>query len=284
MNTVSIGDIQLIPVSDGKALPVSPSWPFPDVPHENWKDHGYSLNSEGLHTSNFGGFILRIREEIILVDTGLGPRPPKIFGNSPRQLPSNLKDIGIDPTEITSVFFTHLHFDHVGWALNEQGDAPFFKNARYIVSKSDWDYWGSCQDPSRTDHTNGFSINFEPLIDYGVLDFIEGEKLLTRGVKTLPTPGHTPGHMSLLLDSQGAAGVVTGDVFHSAAQFAEPDWSHRADVDPNLGRETRKLLLERLIPGVTIAVGHLEHGSNIGTVAIIDSCRYWRGFSSEQKA
>lgn len=84
--------------------------------------------------------------------------------------------------------------------------------------------------------------------------------------------------MSLLLESNGENGIITGDVFHSAAQFAEPEWSHRADVDPAMGIETRKRLLERLFPGMTIASGHLEHGRNIGTVEIIEGRRYWRGF------
>jgi len=76
----------------------------------------------------------------------------------------------------------------------------------------------------------------------------------------------------------GENGIITGDVFHSAAQFAEPEWSHRADVDPAMGIATRKRLLERLFPGMTIASGHLEHGRNIGTVEIIEGRRYWRGF------
>jgi len=278
MITVSIGEIEVTAVTDGEAPPVAPSWPFPNVSAAMWENYHYALDGQGLHKSNFGAFIIRIKNTVILVDTGLGPHPPEKYGDPPSKLPEAITGAGVSLEEVNMVFFTHLHFDHVGWALTHDGSGPLFPNARYIASKTDWDYWKFCEDSSRLDHTNAFKNKIQPLDDFGVLELIKGETMLISGVRTLPTPGHTPGHMSLSLESKGASGVVTGDVFHSSAQFTQPDWSHRADVDPVKGRHSRKLLLERLVPGITIAAGHLEHGSNIGTVAIVESKRYWQSF------
>ena len=278
MDRIKIGDIELIAVTDGAAPPVSPSWPFPEVPENDWNSHRYALDSDGLHTSNFGCFVIRDKEATILVDTGMGSHPPERFGQPPALLPGSLLAAGVKPTDVTKVVFTHLHFDHVGWAFSKDRVYPFFPNARYVASRTDWEYWNTSTDDSRADHLKSFEFNVEPLSGLGVIDLVEGEQFLSGGIRTLPTPGHTPGHMSLFLESNGKKGVVTGDVFHSSAQFTNPDWSHRADVDPALGRKTRKQLLERFLDGMTIACGHLEHGSNIGTVAMVDENRYWRGF------
>lgn len=226
----------------------------------------------------FGALALRTPETTILVDTGLGPHPPERYGVPSAELPRSMATAGINPADISIVFLTHLHYDHVGWAMSEDGRSPIFSNARYVASKTDWDFWQDCVDPLRAEHVQVFKSRFAPLTRHSVLEFVEGEDVIAPGVQTLPTPGHTPGHMSLLLESDGMRGVVTGDVFHSAAQFAEPEWSHRADIDPDNARATRKNLLERLAPGMVIASCHLAHGSNVGTVAIIEGRRYWKGF------
>lgn len=278
MTTVRIGNIEIIPVTDGESSPVDPSWPFPAVPAAAWDHHRYALDHEGRHRSNFGSVVLRTAEATVLVDTGLGPHAPARFGTPPAELPQSLSAAGIPPSDISLVVLTHLHYDHVGWSMSQDGQTPFFPNARYVASKVDWDYWQTCEDPERAEHVATFRSRFAPLSQHGVLDFVEGEELVARGVRTLPTPGHTPGHMSLLLESDGEHGVVTGDVFHSSAQFAQPEWSHRADVDPDAARVTRRALLSRMAQGMVVASGHLPHGSNVGTVDIIDGRRFWRGF------
>lgn len=276
--SIRVGDIEIIPVTDGQAPPVEPSWPFPSVPVHAWDQHGYALDQHGKHRSNFGAMVLRTPVETVLVDTGLGPHAPARYGTPPGELPHSLKSAGVNPDEVSVVFLTHLHYDHIGWAMSETGAGPFFKNARYVASKTDWSYWQTCDDPARAEHSAAFKARFEPLYDQGKVELVDGEEAISAGVRTLPTPGHTPGHMSLLLESSGERGIVTGDVFHSAAQFAEPEWSHRADVDPEKARATRKLLLARMAPGVVIASGHLVHGSNIGTVDLVQNRKFWRGF------
>ena len=271
-----IGDIEITAITDGEASSVSHLWPFPDVPIDLWRQYPAALDDRNQHTSNFGTFVIQTNEDVVLVDTGLGPHPPAKFGEPPCMLPTEIKKAGIDEEDVTIVFFTHLHFDHIGWALNKDGLAPLFPKARYVVSQVELSYWQACRDINKSDHLVAFKKLVEPLNYFGVLDVFNGETELVPGVRTFPTPGHTPGHTSLLLESHGINGIVTGDVFHSSAQFTDPDWSHRADVDSEEARNTRKALLSQLVPGVTIAAGHLEHGFNIGTIAMTKNKRYWQ--------
>lgn len=271
-----IGDIEITAISDGEASSVSYLWPFPDVPIHSWDEYPEALDARNQHTSNFGAFVIQTKEDVILVDTGLGPNPPSRFGEPPCLLPTEIGNSGIQVEDVSTVFFTHLHFDHIGWALNINGRAPFFPKARYLVSQDEFSYWKTCKDSNKSDHLEAFKKFIEPLDSLDLLDVFDGETELVPGVRTFPTPGHTPGHTSLLLESNGINGMVTGDVFHSAAQFTNPDWSHRADVDPEQGCSTRKALLSQLVPGVIIAAGHLEHGFNIGTIAVIKNKRYWQ--------
>ena len=210
MLVAKIGKITITAVTDGAAPSVDPSWPFPKVPPALWGQHQYALDHKGLHKSNFGSFIIQVNDDIMLVDTGLGPRPPIKYGNPPSELPQSIKNAGYSLADINVVFFTHLHFDHVGWALNYDLSGPFFPNARYIASKSDWVYWESCKDMSRIDHIEAFKKTIHPLVNLGQLELIDGETTLLPGISALPTPGHTPGHMSLLLESNGDREIILG--------------------------------------------------------------------------
>ena len=284
MATVAkIGDIEIVAVTDGEAAPINPGWPFPNVPSEAWQDAGFALDHEGRHRSNFGAFVIRSRDATVLVDTGLGPGSWEVHapGADAGHLLDSLSAAGISPDSITCVVLTHLHFDHVGWnvkAGESNTPSPVFPRARYLGPRADWDYWQVSTDTASDHHRKAFSENVMPLQGLGVLELVTGEITVAPGVRTIPTPGHTPGHQSLLLESGAERGIVTGDVFHSSAQFTHPDWSHRADIDPARARKSRIGLLEKLLPDVTVASGHLVHGSNIGTVATVEGRRMWRAF------
>ena len=170
---------------------------------------------------------MRSGAETVLVDTGIGPDPPARFASRTGTLPASLADLGIRVEEVTTVVLTHLHFDHVGWAVSPDASSPTFANARYLVDRADWTHWESSRHPDRADHERAFRKRAFPLEELEVLQLIEGEVQVADGVRTLPTPGHTHGHQSVLLESGGERGIVTGDVFHSVLQFAEPGRSHR---------------------------------------------------------
>lgn len=284
MATVAkVGDVEIIAVTDGEAAPINPGWPFPNVPSAAWQDARFALDHGGQHRSNFGVFVIRSRDSIVLIDTGLGPGSWEVQAPNADagHLLDNLDAAGIDRDSIECVVLTHLHYDHVGWNVQvaESGSPePMFPRARYLAPRADWEHWQANSDPGAEHHRQAFRDSVMPLQELGVLELVTGEVTVVPGVRTLPTPGHTPGHQSIFVESGPERGIVTGDVIHSSAQFANPEWSHRADIYRVLARKSRRELLERMLPDVTIAAGHLAHGSNLGAVARVDGRRMWRAF------
>jgi len=106
---------------------------------------------------------------------------------------------------------------------------------------------------------------------------MKGERSITRELTALPTPGHTPGHMSLLITSRGERALVLGDVAHNPAQVYETDWVSRADMDPELTRHTRRALMERLErEEIIVAAGHFQ-APGFGRIVRLQGRRYWQG-------
>jgi glyoxylase-like metal-dependent hydrolase (beta-lactamase superfamily II) len=175
------------------------------------------------------------------------------------------------------VVMTHLHRDHVGWNLTTEGGrfVPTFPRARYWLSEKDWD---ACHHPDvqSTRFPNAPSCVW-PLADLGLVEFMRGEHSITKDLTAVPTPGHTPGHVSILVTSQGQSALVLGDAAHSPVQILEPDWVSRADMDPDLTRETRRALVDRLErESILVAAGHFE-APGYGRIVKLNGRRYWRG-------
>ena len=105
---------------------------------------------------------------------------------------------------------------------------------------------------------------------------MHGEHRLTRDLTAMPTPGHTPGHMSILITSQGERGLILGDAAHNPAQLQETDWVSRADMDPEVTRQTRRALVERLErEQIVVAAGHFP-APGFGKVLRLQGRRYWQ--------
>jgi len=142
------------------------------------------------------------------------------------------------------VLCTHLHVDHVGWnTMRVDGRwVPTFPNARYLFGRSEWEHW-SRELPGPDRDARDDSVR--PVLDSGLADLVATNHRITGEVSLQPTPGHTPGHVSVCIASRGEAAVITGDLMHHPVQCAEPDWANRFDVDPHAARRTRRAFLER---------------------------------------
>jgi glyoxylase-like metal-dependent hydrolase (beta-lactamase superfamily II) len=225
---------------------------------------------------NLASYLVRSSGRTILVDTGLGP-PPADAPNSPwGELLQALQSHGVHPQDIDMVVMTHLHRDHVGWNLQRQGAGytPTFPKARYWVSRKDWE---ACHRTEVRERFPNAPSCVWPLQELGLLELVEGEHVLTRELSALPTPGHTPGHMSILITSQGQRGLILGDAAHSPAQVQETEWVSRADMDPLQARITRRQLMERLArEGTLVAAGHFP-APGFGKVVTMQGRRYWQG-------
>jgi glyoxylase-like metal-dependent hydrolase (beta-lactamase superfamily II) len=277
-NIVRVGDVEIMMLSDGM-LEFDLCNFFPTIPESDWRPHDAHLTEAHTVRFNLGSYLIRADGRTILVDTGLGPRPkdtPDVpWGTLLRDFAAN----GVRPDEIDMVVLTHLHRDHVGWNLTDADGhwVPTFPRARYWLSTKDWE---ACHQPDvqPTRFPNAPTCVW-PLAGLGLVEFMQGEHTLTPTLTALPTPGHTPGHVSILITSRGERALVLGDAAHSPVQIEEPDWVSRADMDPDLTRQTRRALIERLErEQILVAAGHFQ-APGFGRVVRLDGRRYWRGVS-----
>ncbi|MDQ2968597.1 MAG: MBL fold metallo-hydrolase [Actinomycetota bacterium] len=185
----------------------------------------------------------------LLVDAGLGPEPRAFMPDADARLLAELARAGVSPDEVDLVVHTHLHVDHVGW----DGSFP---NARYIVSTDEWSYFMSEDSLAKRPHLRD---RVEPLRDAGSVVLVDGELEVASGVRLVPTPGHTPGHASVFIESEGEELVVLGDVVVHELQLADPDLVYVSDEDPELSAATRKQVLARLADeGTDVIAGHFR--------------------------
>jgi glyoxylase-like metal-dependent hydrolase (beta-lactamase superfamily II) len=233
---------------------------FPDATAVDWvaaeqADPG-AFGVDGNWNLNFHCFVVfGPGRPVMLVDTGVGPEgsPAASWAPVPGRLPEELAALGLDAADVDLVVQTHLHSDHVGWAVDSDG-VPMFPNARYVVQRDEVAALTADRSPL-LEHV------VEPLRVAGQLHEVEGRVQLVGGsdtVTAVPTPGHTPGHQSVRVESGAGQVVITGDVLVHAVQLINPDVSYRHEADQDLARETRKALLAQAADqGATLTTAHL---------------------------
>ena len=272
-NKLTIGDVEITSLSDG-LLEFDLCNFFPEIPEEDWKGQEAHLNTNQGVSFNLACFLIKSDGHTIAVDTGLGPKPTP---ETPwGELLNDMKAHGISPENVDMVVMTHAHRDHIGWnLLSKDGKyTPTFPNAQYYVSAKDWE---ACHDPALIeDRFPNAPECVWPLEDLGVLNLMENDHGITSEITALATPGHTPGHMSLLISSQGENGLVLGDVLHNTAQIENVDWVSRADIDPTQTRITRREMLDRLErDGIPVAAVHLA-SPGFGKIVRENGRRFWQ--------
>jgi glyoxylase-like metal-dependent hydrolase (beta-lactamase superfamily II) len=184
----------------------------------------------------------------VLVDTGLGPLPRAFMPDAGALLLDGLARLSVAPEDVDLVVHTHLHVDHVGW------DGAF-PSARYVVHQADLDFFLADESLAERPHLREKVV---PLFAAGRIDPVRAETELTAGVRVVPTPGHTPGHVSLLLESEGQTAAVLGDAVVHELQLAAPGLAYFSDEDAGRAAATRARLLEQLAETEpVVAAGHL---------------------------
>lgn len=176
---------------------------------------------------------IRTPQTQILVDTGLGQ------GIS--SLPQSLLMAGIEVNRIQHIVISHAHGDHVGGLVSTDGALPY-PHAQYHVWKEEWDSWNeAAQKPENAESVVRKSL----LAIQDRVHLIDHEHEFLPGIHAIHTPGHTPGHMALLIESQGERLLHVVDALHHPSQVAHPDWSPGFDFQPDVAAITRRKLLER---------------------------------------
>lgn len=184
---------------------------------------------QGEHPFTMTCLLIETAGQRILVDTGLGTLNPE----HKAQLPDHLKTAGVTPEQIDLVVLTHGHGDHLGGVVDDAGKL-LYPNAQHLMTQLEWDYW---QGPAKRPMTDR-SLN--PLADR--IKLIAPDAEIAPGVRAVPAPGHTPGHIGIRVESEGATLLHLVDAAHHPIQMLHPDWSPNFDADPVQAAATRRQL------------------------------------------
>ncbi len=249
---ITVGNCEIISVHD-LDLNFPSKMVFPNIAaadFDAYKDvYPTAFGPVGI-AADCGGYAIRSGGKTIIVDTGFGPGPIPMLGGLKGNMLADMKSKGIAPESVDIVVHTHLHVDHVGWNIDADGK-PTFPNARYYGPRADYDLF------SQEMGSNPHMSQVVPLKEMGRLELFDGEITLTPEVTTVLTPGHTPGHSSVLVNSGGEKILITGDLAHHPAQVDRTEWSPSFDSDPTLAAETRLKMFKQLeSEGTLAAFGH----------------------------
>ena len=225
----------------------------PDMlePHRDWLVPNYFSERNDKMALSIHSFVVESQGTTIVIDTCVGGQDKALPSDPdfPDRLDAAITG-GLDAVDI--VLCTHLHFDHVGWNMRtvDGQQVPTFPNARYLFAKVELEH-------TRTDdHMAVLEPSIDPLFDAGLADLIETDHVLTDEVRLIPTPGHTPGHVSVFIESEQATALITGDMAHTPLQFAVPELAASAfDVDSAQSTQTRRDIIERFADSDTLVLG-----------------------------
>ena len=242
----TVGAVDVTVISDG-TLTVPLSMTLPDIPAA---EAAALLTAHGLLA---GGAptptnvsLITSGNELVLIDAGSGGN----FQPTAGKLAENMEAAGVDTAKVTKVVFTHGHADHLWGAIDDFDDSERFANASYVISEPEWDFWTHPDTPTRVpDWLKGMARGSARILKRleGKIERRKDGERIADGVAYLETIGHTPGHMSVLVESGRERLLVGGDALsNSAVSFARPDWRWGTDYNADRAIATRRHLLDLL--------------------------------------
>jgi glyoxylase-like metal-dependent hydrolase (beta-lactamase superfamily II) len=231
--------------------------------HRHWLEPHLMDPESKLLVVSFHSYVVRTPRHTILVDTGAGnlkSRPDKLrFHMKEYPYLERLAAVGVSPEAVDLVLCTHLHVDHVGWNTRLQNGqwVPTFPRAKYLFGRKEWEHWQEVAKRPGNRVEGHHEDSVLPVIEAGQAVFVEADHEIEDGMWLEPSPGHTPGHVSVHLSGGGREAVIVGDMMNHALQVAEPDWSTCFCSDPGLASRTRRAFLERYAGTDTLVMpGH----------------------------
>ena len=193
----------------------------------------------------------------LVVDTCIGNDKPRSLNGGQAlatEFLTRLGEAGWTRDGVDTVVCTHLHVDHVGWntMLVDGKWVPTFPKARYLIGRTEHAHWSAEGDPEQQQI---LADSVQPIFDAGLVDLVEMDHRLSDEVRLIPTPGHTPGHVSVMIESKGQVAMITGDAVHHPSQLAHPDWSPPFDSDPVASAVMRRSMFEGVADGDVLVIG-----------------------------
>ena len=253
-----VGQVQITQLVELTTASLGP-YLLPQAEPEVLKQVGWLapfLDDRGRIVLSMHSLIVESRGQRLMIDTCIGNDKPRTY---PRwnymqtDFLDRLAALGYEPETFDTVMCTHMHVDHVGWntRLVDGAWVPTFANARYLFARDEWKYWKD--GPQEFGPVVEDSVS--PIFDAGLADLVGQDHSVTDEVWLEPTPGHTPGHVSVHIASAGEEAVITGDMIHHPCQIAHADWSSTADWDTAMSARTREQFLERYADRPVLEIG-----------------------------
>ena len=236
------------------------------------------MDEKGNLKMSIHALVVDTGEKVILVDTCVGndkQRNIPAWSNLQTNFLEQLEEAGYPPGRIDIVLCTHLHVDHVGWNTMLVGGkwVPTFPNARYLIGRKEWEYWERNEDESVYGSVLADSV--KPIFEEDLVDLVEMDEKICVGVELEPSPGHTPGHVSVKIESFNNKALITGDFMHHPVQMTRTDWCSSADTDPIKGRATREAMLAEYLDTDVLLIGTHFASPTAGYVRSHSTGAYW---------
>lgn len=193
----------------------------------------------------------------LVVDTCVGNDKPRgLTRGEPlaTKFLQTFEEAGWTRESVDAVICTHMHVDHVGWntMLVDGKFVPTFPNARYLLGRIEFEHWTAEGDPEQQAI---LADSVQPILDAGLAEFVGLDYVVSPNVRLIPTTGHTPGHVSVLIESNGESAIITGDMSHHPCQMAHPDWSPSFDSDKTAAAVTRARMFAEWADAEHLVIG-----------------------------
>ena len=239
------GMSRVIPDAKRERLQEIP-WMYPHFADENGRMRG------AIHA-----LIVETPDRTIMVDTCVGndkERGNPAWNQLQTEFLGDMEKAGYVLDVIDTVLCTHLHIDHVGWntMLVDGKWVPTFPKARYLIGQVEFAHWQADTDE---DQVAVMTDSVLPVFDADLVDLVETNHKISDEISLIPTVGHTPGHVSVMIKSNGEEAMITGDFIHHPCQFAHPEWSSSFDTDPVQSAQTRREVFDKYADTPTLIIG-----------------------------
>lgn len=251
----------ILPLATPETLAKTP-WLAPDF-----------VTEEGDLKANYQVMIVETPEALVMVDTCIGndKERPGFDGFHQQQSSflQDLGDMGYAAQDFDYILCTHMHVDHVGWntQLVDGAWVPTFANAQYIVAAKEMTFWSENMEATKGDPENPFQTGFNevqkqvfadsvaPILEAGLYRMVSSDEVITPSLRLIHTPGHSPGHVSVMITSDEASALISGDFIHHPCQIAHTEWATILDDDPALSSASRERILGDLTGSQTLFIG-----------------------------
>lgn len=240
VGSFEVGNLRVSMVSDGVSMaPRGPGW-FTGIDPAEWMPAIGVDSPDALLPVNFGGFLIEGEGHITLVDCGFGEMAksmPHLEGGA--AMLDQMASLDVAPDDVDRIIQTHMHADHCGWLIDSTDNPELtFPNATVFIDRAEVAYWRSSasDDNLAPDYTRA---RLSAVADADRLEEVHDDVVLEGGVEILSTPGHTPGHVSVMVRSGGESALLLGDVAHHCIHLERHNWHQSYDVDRPAAVATR---------------------------------------------